>query len=113
MSQAISVSMTEAGVLALERVNRTKQSSQAVVAAIYNAMESARRREVAKATNTPEPYVHQAWPAFRYGPEGQKQVFNRPEDVPEGWQDSPDFVTAAREIGAQTVADLPKGRRRA
>jgi hypothetical protein len=111
MSVAISVSMTEAGVAALERVNRTRQSPQAVAAAVFNAMEGARRREAAKTTTKPEAYVHQGWPAFRYGPEGERQIFQRPEDVPDGWQDSPDFVTAAKEIGAETVADLPSGRR--
>lgn len=112
MSNAISVSMTEAGMAALERIQRTRQSPQATVAAIYNAMEGAKRRESVKATTKPEPYVHQGWPAFRYGPEGERQIFQRPEDVPEGWQDSPNFVAAAKEIGAQTVADLPSGRRK-
>jgi hypothetical protein len=30
-----------------------------------------------------------SWPAFRYGPNGEAQIFQRPEDVPEGWKDSP------------------------
>ena len=48
---------------------------------------------------------------FRYGPNGEKAIFQNADEVPEGWRDSPDFVTAAREIGAETVADLPRGKR--
>jgi hypothetical protein len=29
------------------------------------------------------------WPAWRYGPAGESQVFDRPEDVPAGWEDHP------------------------
>lgn len=36
------------------------------------------------------PYVHKDWPAFFYGPNGQSQKFNRPDEVPDGWHDSPD-----------------------
>lgn len=111
MSNAISPAMVDAGMIALERIQRARPSPAALVAAIYNAMEGARRREAVKSTSKPEPYVHQGWPAFRYGPEGERQVFQRPEDVPEGWRDSPNFVAAAKEIGAETVADLPSGRR--
>jgi len=111
MSNAISPSMIEAGTVALERIQRTRQSAAATVAAIYNAMDSAKRRETVKGTAKPEPYVHQGWPAFRYGPEGERKVFQSPDDVPEGWQDSPNFVQAAKNIGAETIADLPSGRR--
>jgi hypothetical protein len=111
MSNAISPSMIEAGTVALERIQRTRQSAAATVAAIYNAMDSAKRREAVKGTAKPEPYVHQAWPSFRYGPEGERKVFQRPEDVPEGWQDSPNFVTVALEMGAETMADLAEKRR--
>jgi hypothetical protein len=83
---------------------------------VFNAMEGARRREAAKATTKPEPYVHQSWPAFRYGPNGQSAKFTQESDVPAGWFDSPkkltlSFVDAAKELGAETVADLPSGRR--
>lgn len=33
------------------------------------------------------PYV--AWPAWFYGPNGEAQIFERSEDVPEGWLDDP------------------------
>ena len=29
------------------------------------------------------------WPAWRYGPDGQAEVFQREEDVPYGWVDRP------------------------
>lgn len=25
------------------------------------------------------------WPAWRYGPDGESQMFNGPEEVPDGW----------------------------
>ncbi len=40
----------------------------------------------------PAPYVHKAWPAWFYGPEGQSQVFTSPLDVPKGWHDDPKKV---------------------
>lgn len=33
-----------------------------------------------------------AWPKCRYGPGGQSAIFERPEDVPEGWEDHPNKV---------------------
>jgi len=113
MSGSVTTAMAEAGIAAYERIQRTKQSPQAIVSTVFNAMDAVRRREAIKAPGAPQPYVHQAWPSFRYGPNGEKQIFQRAEDVPEGWRDSPDFVTAAKEIGAATVADLPRGRAKA
>lgn len=111
MSVAISVGMIEAGAAVLERNQRLRQSQAALAAAVFNAMEGVRRREAVKAPTKPDAYVHQDWPSFRYGPNGEKQVFNRPEDVPEGWQDTPNFVAAAKELGAVTMADLVEKRR--
>ena len=34
-------------------------------------------------------YVFQAWPSWRYGPDGQEQIFQSAEEVPEGWVDHP------------------------
>lgn len=107
---SISTAMTEAGIAAYERIHRTKQSPQAIVAAVFNAMDAVRRRESIKSPDKPKGYVHQDWPSFRYGPNGERQVFQRPEDVPEGWQDSPNFVQAAREAGAVTIGDLMEKR---
>lgn len=106
MSGSVTTAMTEAGVNAYERIQRTRQSPQAIVAAVFNAMDAVRRREAIKQPGAPVPYVHQDWPSFRYGPNGERQVFQRPEDVPEGWQDSPNFVAAAKEIGAAVIGDL-------
>lgn len=44
-----------------------------------------------------QPYVYQAWPAWRYGPDGQKAIFQGPEEVPEGWTDVPPTATPAGE----------------
>lgn len=35
--------------------------------------------------HTPE----QRWPAWWYGPEGQAELFNSEEEVPQGWEDHP------------------------
>jgi hypothetical protein len=34
-------------------------------------------------------YVHQAWPSWRFGPDGASQIFESEDEVPEGWVDSP------------------------
>ena len=107
----VTTAMAEAGIGAYERIMRSRQSSQAIVSAVFNAMDAVRRREALKAPGAPVAYVHQDWPSFRYGPEGERAVFQRPEDVPEGWQDSPNFVQAAKELGAETMADLVEKRR--
>jgi hypothetical protein len=41
------------------------------------------------------------FPAWYYGPEGQQQVFQRAEDVPEGWQDHPSKVITAAKTGSK------------
>lgn len=38
------------------------------------------------------PYEYQSWPAWFYGPEGKKAVFNSAEDVPDGWVDYDSFM---------------------
>lgn len=30
-----------------------------------------------------------SWPAWYYGPNGQSEIFNSEEEVPEGWHDHP------------------------
>lgn len=112
----ISTAMTEAGIAAYERIHRTKQSPQAIVATVFNAMDAVRRREALKQPGAAPEYVHQSWPAFRYGPNGQSAKFTQESDVPAGWMDSPKklaatFVEAAQEIGAETMADLAEKRR--
>jgi len=39
-----------------------------------------------------DPKADKDWPAWRYGPNGQSDIFQREEDVPEGWVDHPDNV---------------------
>lgn len=29
------------------------------------------------------------WPAWFYGPAGEAEIFNSPDDVPDGWKDHP------------------------
>lgn len=36
-----------------------------------------------------EKYQYQEWPAMRYGPDGQTEVFNSEDEVPEGWVNHP------------------------
>lgn len=53
-------------------------------------------------TQTPNdiqpPYVYQAWPAWRYPPEGgEGQVFNAPDEVPEGWTNIPPGTSTAED----------------
>lgn len=38
-----------------------------------------------------------SWPAWRYGPGGQAQIFHSPEEVPEGWEDHPQKVTGSED----------------
>jgi len=51
------------------------------------------------------------WPSWRYGPNGQAAVFDKPEDVPPGWAERPDnafHVSEIREspIVADTAPDV-------
>lgn len=108
----ISVAMVEAGIFAFDKISRTKMSAEAIVTAVFSAMDAVRAREDVKSPIATAAYVHQSWPSWRYGPNGQRRVFQSAADVPEGWNDSPDmaptFVEAAHAIGAETVADLVK-----
>lgn len=36
-----------------------------------------------------QPYQYQAWPAWKYGPNGEAQIFESEDDVPEGWGSFP------------------------
>jgi hypothetical protein len=47
---------------------------------------------------TPVPYVFQAWPAYRYGPNGQSAIFQSAEEVPDGWQDHPNKVGGSPDV---------------
>jgi hypothetical protein len=36
----------------------------------------------------------QLWPSWRYGPEGQAEIFQHAGDVPRGWEDHPNKFSA-------------------
>lgn len=40
-----------------------------------------------------------SWPAWRYGPNGQSQIFDNEDDVPPGWEDHPSKVGDAADEG--------------
>jgi hypothetical protein len=44
------------------------------------------------------------WPSWRYGPGGQSAIFQKEEDVPEGWTKKPDD---APEVFIERVAPPP------
>lgn len=91
----ITTAMVEAGVTAL--ANARKLSDQSVVAAVFTAMEACRRGEESRTRNDPAPlYVHQAWPAWKFGPNGESAVFNSADKVPEGWGDAPAAAIAKK-----------------
>lgn len=95
----ISPYMLEAGVAAMARIKRTNPVDASVVnvvfSAMYSAMETERKRN--EGTLKPVPYAHQDWPAWRYGPDGSGQVFNAPEEVPDGWSSVPSGLPRAVE----------------
>lgn len=51
------------------------------------------------------------WPAWRYGPDGQSEIFQTEDDVPAGWKDHPSKVgkkdgkKAADDKGGDTDID--------
>lgn len=47
------------------------------------------------------------WPSYRYGPNGESEVFHRPEDVPAGWRDAPDKPVTLPEEPQHEPAPLP------
>lgn len=47
---------------------------------------------------SPPVYTYQAWPAWFYGPDGESAVFDRAEDVPDGWTDNPNSLPEAFQV---------------
>jgi hypothetical protein len=86
----ISPGMVEAGVNAMALAKRGNPGDDVVVAKVFSAMEHVQAAEETRRAKgeTPPVYTHQAWPAWRYGPDGEAEVFDRPEDVPEGWTET-------------------------
>lgn len=91
----ITPSMIEAGVAALARIKRQHPVDASVVAAVFSAMHSAMEAEQKRMAGivTTKPYEHQDWPAWRSGPNGESRIFDRPEDVPEGWGAATNIAT--------------------
>lgn len=51
-------------------------------------------------------YIPIKFPGWRYGPNGEAEIFQKEEDVPEGWTDNPnDFKKAETEH----LSDSPEG----
>lgn len=49
-------------------------------------------------------YEHQAWPSWRYGPNGESKVCESEADVPKGWVDHPNkLVDDGSPAGAKTA----------
>lgn len=46
------------------------------------------------------------WPSWKYGPNGEAAIFERPEDVPTGWTDAPG------QQSAEPATEKPKTTRR-
>ncbi len=59
-----------------------------------------------------QPYVFQAFPSYRYGPNGEAEVFESEADVPEGWLDHPSKFNAP-EADAPTAKVTPQKRQTA
>ena len=92
----ITPGMVEAGVGALARSR--KQSDPAVVAAVFSAMIARKGADDARASGQAQPEREVTyWPSYRYGPDGQGKVFQKPEDVPEGWTESPNSAAPEQE----------------
>lgn len=50
-------------------------------------------------------YVFQAWPSWRYGPNGEAEIFESEDQVPEGWLDHPaKFDTNSPQAKADAAA---------
>jgi|SRR6185437_14084595 len=46
------------------------------------------------------------WPSRKYGPNGQSEIFERAEDVPEGWLDAPPPVEEVAAVVVEPPAPL-------
>jgi hypothetical protein len=95
MNIKVSTAMVEAGVNAL--ANSRRLSDEMVVANVFRDMVKAHNREEADKRKEPAPaYVHQAFPSWRYGPNGAAMLCQTEAEVPEGWASSPaEYVGAA------------------
>jgi hypothetical protein len=54
-------------------------------------------------------YVPIKWPSWRYGPNGQAEIFQSEDQVPEGWADHPSKVGAEPAVPLQDDDDDDDG----
>jgi hypothetical protein len=57
-------------------------------------------------------HPYKAWPAWYFGPNGQKAVFHRIEDVPVGWKDNPSAVAEPEAPKPENSRDFWEGHSR-
>lgn len=50
-------------------------------------------------------YVPVRYPGWFYGPDGEKAIFNREEDVPDGWKDHPWLKARGTNVSVFDVED--------
>lgn len=48
-------------------------------------------------------YKHEAWPSYRYGPNGEAEIFEKEELVSKGWVDHPDKIKPAKDAKPASV----------
>jgi hypothetical protein len=51
------------------------------------------------------------WPSWRYGPNGEAQIFEKAEDVPKGWEDHPSKFEKKTEI-EEVAEEAPEPKRK-
>jgi hypothetical protein len=44
------------------------------------------------------PYIYIAWPAWRYGPDGEAALFEEHDVIPEGWTETPQPEKSHEEV---------------
>lgn len=83
----ITPTMVSAGVDAIARAHRAKPQDSGLVTIVFDAMWHAYEKEQKRlqGLDKPKPYEHQDWPKWVKGPEGESRIFDKAEDVPEGW----------------------------
>lgn len=90
--------MVTAGVDAISRAKKAKPQDAGLVTIVFSAMWSAYEKEQKRLAGLekPKPYEHQDWPRWMYDSHGTGRIFDKAEDVPEGWLDhAPTIVGAA------------------
>lgn len=104
--------MLEAGVAAMARIKAKPCEDSAVVTTVFNAMlhAEAYEKKVRDRTATKPVYVHQDFPSWRYGPNGESKLCNSETDVPAGWTDNPIAILALAAVLEATIEKRKPGR---